>query len=42
MNADKKTYKKMKILWKKQPFVYKHSIPASIFRSQLLDLAPLD
>ena len=43
MNIDlKKTYKRGKFYGKKQPFVYEHSIPASIVRSQLLDLAPLE
>ena len=43
MNIDlKERYKRGKFYGKKQPFVYEHSIPASIVRSQLLKHAPLE
>ena len=37
----KKRYKRGKFYGKKQPFVYEHSIPASIVRSKLLNCNPL-
>ncbi len=37
----KKRYKRSKFYGKKQPFVYEHSIPASIVRSKLLKCNPL-
>ena len=37
----KKRYKRSKFYGKKQPFVYEHSIPASIVRSKLLNCNPL-
>ena len=36
-----KEYKRRDFYGKKQPFVYEHSIPASIVRSKLLERAPL-
>tara|TARA_B100000212_G_scaffold145142_1_gene109091 strand:+ start:1345 stop:1860 length:516 start_codon:yes stop_codon:yes gene_type:complete len=43
MNIDlKERHKRGKFYGKKQPFVYEHSIPASIVRSQLLENAPLE
>ena len=42
MNIDLNArYSRSKFYGKKQPFVYEHSIPASIVRSRLLELAPL-
>ena len=42
MNVDlNERYSRSKFYGKKQPFVYEHSIPASIVRSRLLELAPL-
>ncbi len=35
-------YKRAKFYGTKQPFVYEHSIPASIVRSKLLEQAPLE